>query len=388
MGNCSIIVKTFSALALLVPTVPCLANNTSAALLGIVVAQGPQSTEEKVHKEQEARREAERRIASDSLKHQDTYDSKRSKAETAPATITTLSPSKEEKRSQNTSAERPTPSLFHQPTPGEASGLVGGENLRQDKVRLETEMRRLVELEKISRNRWWRYRPITWSDCYLPAKRTREYFTTLLTTVVSSNLTPAGGSDAMSVVHALPANSISNTYEAEAASYPPVRSATDYSYPDKRFANRDTQRSHIAVVVAPGDAERRTSFGLQYISNKGYGVGLWFSGSFGPDTDIIEATIPHEDYYTVTRWSSYSVQGLLGIGSESATFIFGAGLSVEKTIYVDISNVTGWKWYGGETREIKPCAIAGCRLSLGDRVSLQFGYDTSRRAFFGCAAAF
>lgn len=384
MGNWSIVVKTFSALALLVLTVPCWADSTPAALLGIVVAQEPQSTEEKVRKEQEARREAERHVTTDSLKREDSHNSDRSRDGTTLTTRGTLS-SSEEKRLQATGVERPTPSLFHRPNQGEVTGLVGDENLRREKIRLEIERRRLVELEETWRNRWWRYRPITWSDCYLPARRTWEYVP-LLAAVVSSTLSTTSDSDTMSAVSMLSTSLISNNYEAEAASYPPVTSSAGYR--DERFVNRTAQRSHLAVVVAPGDTERRTSFGLQYISNKGYGVGLWFSGSFGPDTDIIEATIPHEDYYTITRWSSYSVQGLLGIGSESATFIFGAGLSVEKTTYVDISNVTGWKWYGGETREIKPCAIAGCRLSLGNRVGLQFGYDTSRRAFFGCAAAF
>ncbi|MDH7602781.1 MAG: hypothetical protein QHI38_11605 [Armatimonadota bacterium] len=361
---------------------PCLADSAPSAVEASAV-QNTQSAEDKANNEQEkARRETERREEADHPKSKNTNAADYTKTQTAPKVDN--SALSEGKRSKHTDTSVPLPNSIRTTKPSEEFAPTGDQS-RREKIRLEVEKRRLVELEELWRSRWWRYRPITWSDCYLSGRRTLD-LVPLLTAVVSSASGAADNPDTVQVASLPTASSESNTTETRVAQY--VRETSALSHRYELYGERTAQRSHLALVVAPGNTERRTSVGLQYISNKGYGLGLWFSGSFGPDTDIIDATIPHEDYYTVTRWRSYSVQGLVGIGSESATFIFGGGLSVEETTYIDVSNVTGWKWYGGETREIKPCAIAGCRLSLGDRISLQLGYDTSRHAFFGFAAAF
>jgi hypothetical protein len=68
--------------------------------------------------------------------------------------------------------------------------------------------------------------------------------------------------------------------------------------------------------------------------------------------------------------------------------IFGAGISVDQTVYTDVSNTTGWKWDGGESSSVRPAAQVGCRFRIGGRVSLQLGYDTAQSGFFGLSAAF
>jgi len=311
------------------------AEPTAAAVL--TQQSSTTSTEEKTQKEQEAWQETQRRQEVDAKRQENTTGS------------------------HNASPSAPS---LKPPQTAESPRPHDDDKRKREEIRLEVEKRRLVELEKRWRDRWTRLRPITWSDCYLSQPAGYEYIP-LLVTVIDTTSRASEEVDR------------SNTIEMPVSSY---------EYHDK--AKRATGRSYVGVVLAPGTSNRKTSFGVQYLANTGYGVGLWFSGSFGSDSDVIPGTIPHEDYYTVTRWNSYGIQALCGVGSEAATFIFGIGASVEKTTYIDISNVTGWKWYGGETTTVKPCAIAGCRLSLGDRVSLQLGYDTARHAFFGLSAAF
>jgi hypothetical protein len=147
-------------------------------------------------------------------------------------------------------------------------------------------------------------------------------------------------------------------------------------------------RSYVGVVFAPGSGDRKSAVGIQFISSRNFGLGVWLSGSLGRDDDVIDATIPHDDYYTESRHGTYGFEALFGVGSDAAMLVFGAGVSVEQTLYTDVSNATGWKWNGGESSEVKPAAQIGARFRLGGRVSMHLGYDTAQSGFFGLSAAF
>lgn len=147
-------------------------------------------------------------------------------------------------------------------------------------------------------------------------------------------------------------------------------------------------KPHASLLFAPGSGDRKSAVGIQYLTKKNYGVGLWFSGDFGGDDDVIETTIPHNDYYTESKTGTYGVEALYAVGSDKAALIIGAGVSVEQTTYTDISNATGWKWDGGSSKEVKPAAQIGCRFQVGGRASLQIGYDTVQATYFGLSASF
>lgn len=344
------------------------------------VAQTTTDSAEKERIEREARRKAEEHKTA--IKSADTKPAPSNQINTG---INSTNPSEKSHTNEDMHSKpadtRPIHLLAPEKNTGENDTAVERSS-RYNKLKLEIEKRRLVDLERMWRNRWIRYQPILWSDYYFPDARGWEYIP------IFAAVTSREPDHTPTISLQFPAASSHTPEITTSEATGSYREAHKYYDHYPNYPARQVPRSYVGIVIAPGSSGRKTSIGIQYLSNTGYGIGLWFAGAFGSDSDIIEATIPHDDYHTITRWSSYSVQALCGIGSDSATLIFGAGVSVEKTTYVDVSNVTGWKWYGGETTTLKPCAVAGCRLSLGERVSLQMGYDTSRRAFFGLCAGF
>ena len=156
----------------------------------------------------------------------------------------------------------------------------------------------------------------------------------------------------------------------------------------EHYRQPPTRQFWVSVLCAPGGAGRKPAVGFQYLTNKNYGVGVWFSGSLGQDDDVIDATIPHNDYYTESTTGTMGLEALCCIGSDAAMLVFGAGVSVDETTFTDVSNATGWKWDGGSSTLVRPAAQVGCRFRLGGRVSLQFGYDTAQSGFFGLSAGF
>ena len=150
----------------------------------------------------------------------------------------------------------------------------------------------------------------------------------------------------------------------------------------------ETAKSHASVLCAPGGDGRALAVGIQYLTSQNYGVGLWLSGDFGQDEDVIPATIPHNDFYEESTTGTCGLEALYGIGSNAAMLVVGAGLSVDQVGYTDISNATGWKWDGGKKTRVQPAAQIGFRFQLGARVGLHIGYDTAQRGFFGLSATF
>ncbi len=167
-----------------------------------------------------------------------------------------------------------------------------------------------------------------------------------------------------------------------------VARAPDHDQPPIRYVHEpEPPKSYVGVVFAPGSGERKPAVGLQFLS-RGLGIAAWFSGSLAQDDDVIPGIIPHNDYYTTSQVGTYGLEALCYTGSDAAMLMFGAGISVKRTLYTDISNATGYAWDGGEENEVKPAAMIGARLRLGGRVSMQIGYDTTQRTFFGLSAGF
>jgi len=281
------------------------------------------------------------------------------------------------------------------------------ERRKEEEVRLEVEKRRQVEREerRREREREWRVRPYPSDGGYYhhPEYQPIERETVVIITpqqvdsgpIVQTGpiADPAATAPAAPVTPAaapatVPAAAPPATPAAVTAAVPvpaaPVVPASNYRY----YRERETPRSYVSVLCAPGQGDRRTAVGLQYLSNKNYGIGAWFAGSLGQDGDVIDATIPHSDYYTQSSTGTYGIRALCCVGSDAAMLIFGAGISVDKTTRTDISNATGWKWNGGESTTTRPAAQIGCRFGVGGRVSLQLGYDTSHSGFFGLSASF
>lgn len=153
------------------------------------------------------------------------------------------------------------------------------------------------------------------------------------------------------------------------------------------FFDNPFARSSIGLVVAPSNSIGKTAVGLQWISKNRWGIALWNSGS-AEDDDVIDAYIPHDDYYTKSDQASYSCEALYGIGTDASMLILGAGISIEKTNYTNVSNVTGWEWKGWSESKTKFAGQVGYRARISDRIGLQFGYDTSQYTYFGVTASF
>ena len=103
---------------------------------------------------------------------------------------------------------------------------------------------------------------------------------------------------------------------------------------------------------------------------------------------MIDTYIPHDDYYTKSDQASYSCEALYGIGTNTSMLILGAGISIEKTNYTNVSNITGWEWKGWSESTTKFAGQVGYRAKISDRIGLQFGYDTTQYTYFGVTASF
>jgi hypothetical protein len=149
------------------------------------------------------------------------------------------------------------------------------------------------------------------------------------------------------------------------------------------------QRFALGVVYAPANATKMSGIGIQWLNrNNRWGASVWLSGALDRGYDVIDAAIPHDDYYLQNQRGSYGLEGLYAVGSEKASLILGAGFAVEQTMYTAVSNVTGWRWNEGSDSRLKFAGQIGCRLRLAGRVSLSMGYDTHQSAFFGLAGDF
>ncbi|MCE5322183.1 hypothetical protein LLG46_02580 [bacterium] len=154
------------------------------------------------------------------------------------------------------------------------------------------------------------------------------------------------------------------------------------------FMGNPMERSSISLLVAPSGRIEKTAIGLQWIGKQKFGIALWGSGDADEDDDVIDAPIPHDDYHTDTSKSCFSLEGLYCMGTERSMLILGVGIAVEETIYTDVSNVTGWKWKGGDDYSTRPAAQIGYRALISQRIGIQFGYDTSQYGYFGLSASF
>ncbi|MGB9619391.1 MAG: hypothetical protein ACPL7K_03140 [Armatimonadota bacterium] len=158
------------------------------------------------------------------------------------------------------------------------------------------------------------------------------------------------------------------------------------------FATHDEpirRKFAVGIVYAPANAAKMSGVGIQFINRDGgWGASVWLSGALERADDVIDAPIPHMDYRLQSQQGSYGVEALYSVGSNSASFVVGAGLAVEQTMYAAVSNVTGWRWNHGSDSRVKFAAQVGCSLRLARRLSLSLGYDTHQSAFFGLTGDF
>lgn len=155
------------------------------------------------------------------------------------------------------------------------------------------------------------------------------------------------------------------------------------------FFGNSLERSSVSLLVAPSSRIDKAAVGLQWIGRQKFGIALWSSGDIDQDDDdVIDATIPHNDFYVENKKACYSIEGLYCLGTDRSMLILGVGLAIEETTYTDVSNVTGWKWKGGEDYSTRPAAQIGYRAVIAQRIGIQFGYDTSQYEYFGLTASF
>lgn len=172
-----------------------------------------------------------------------------------------------------------------------------------------------------------------------------------------------------------------------AAAYSSETSVRDGVYRERpRTENNGV--SSAGIVFAPPQRGNSAAFGIGWMGSKKLGATLWLSGRLDHGDDVIEAGIPHEDYYIESRKGTYGLQATAGFGSSDAMLILGAGLSVRQTLYNAVSNVTGWKWDAGGDSRVKLAGQVGMKFQVDERVNLHFGYDTAHYAFFGLSANF
>lgn len=165
------------------------------------------------------------------------------------------------------------------------------------------------------------------------------------------------------------------------------RDTTQTNY-DPRYSCRSPRKSTVSVVFAPGSGDRQTAYGIQYLTPKGYGLAGWVSGDFSRDGDVIDAMIPHNDYFLTDSKGTYAIEALFSSGSENTKLIIGAGLSVDRVLHTAVSNATGWLWNAGSDEVIRGAGQIGCILRIGGMMSLHVGYDTVQHNYFGFSAEF
>lgn len=164
--------------------------------------------------------------------------------------------------------------------------------------------------------------------------------------------------------------------------------STGTVYSSSYVRERERPKSTAGILFAPAQKGKTAGFGVQWLGPKKIGVTAWISGNMGYGDDVIDAAIPHDDYWLDDSKGSYALEGIVGLGSNDAMLIVGAGLAVTQTYHTAVSNVTGWQWKAGTDSVVQPAAHASLRFRLADRVNMQFGYDTTQYAFFGLSGSF
>jgi hypothetical protein len=145
---------------------------------------------------------------------------------------------------------------------------------------------------------------------------------------------------------------------------------------------------NITVLFAQGKEGNDRAVGFMIMGRELRGATGSFSGNLHRDDGTIDTSIPHDNFHTEQTTGTYGLQFVQGAGSRSTMFIFGAGLTVKQTLFTDVSNVTGWRWDGGEKYSIKPSAQAGCRIKITNSFALHLGWDTSQGTYFGVGGKF
>ncbi len=163
---------------------------------------------------------------------------------------------------------------------------------------------------------------------------------------------------------------------------------TEPVYVDTYVEEKPLGKSSAGILFSPAQGDKEAGIGIQWLGPKNVGLAVWISGDLGYDSDVIDGYIPHDDYYVEESKGSYALEAIYGLGKDDAMLILGAGLAVDQTYYTAVSYATGWKWEGGTDSEVKPVAHASLKFRVAERVSMQFGYDTSQRAFFGLSGTF
>jgi len=144
----------------------------------------------------------------------------------------------------------------------------------------------------------------------------------------------------------------------------------------------------FGVLCAQGPENGQEAWSLEFMRGRGGawdGLALWWSGQPFLSEDVIDTSIPHTDYRVYEEHGSLGLEYLRGSGSPKALFIVGIGAVMDETRFIQVSNVTGWKWNGGTRDQWKVTAQAGTRLELAPGFDLRVGYDSHYRGFGGVA---
>jgi len=145
---------------------------------------------------------------------------------------------------------------------------------------------------------------------------------------------------------------------------------------------------NAGVIVSPGGGGRKSAMGIQWLSPKGVGMSFWASGDLGGPSDLIDATIPHSDFYLDSTSATYAVEALFALNRQNPIITVGAGVASTKVWNYAVSNATGWKWNEGTETSEKFAGQIGCRFRVSDRMSLQYAYDTVQHNFYGLTVNF
>lgn len=183
-----------------------------------------------------------------------------------------------------------------------------------------------------------------------------------------------------------------NTVVVAAPEITAVSYSTDSESPNgvyRDYPRAETRSAQsIGIVLAPPQAGNAAAVGFQWMGPRMVGATVWLSGRLDRGEDVIDGSIPHEDYYIESRKGTYGMQVTRGFGPPDSMLVLGAGLSVRQTLYNAVSNVTGWKWNAGESYSTRLSGQIGMKFQVGDRINLHFGYDTAHYGFIGFSANF
>jgi len=145
---------------------------------------------------------------------------------------------------------------------------------------------------------------------------------------------------------------------------------------------------NAGVIVSPGGGDRKPAMGIQWMSPKGVGISFWASGDLSGPSDLIDATIPHSDFYLDSTRGSYAIEVMFALSQKNPTVTLGVGVCTTKVWNYAVSNATGWRWSEGTDRIERFAGQIGCRFRVSDRMSFQYAYDTIQHSFFGLTADF